>query len=78
MTTVPALIVEWKAEYKKLEAALTSAWPLDSERVQRCFKPFRKPRKKAKKAEEPAKATGPASGTGTTAAAGAGGTSGGG
>jgi hypothetical protein len=74
--TIPALIVDWMTEYKKLEAALTAAWPLDADRVQRCFKPFRKPKKKAAKPDGQAKPgpTGPSGGNGNGATAGAGAT----
>jgi hypothetical protein len=65
--TIPALMVEWEVEYKKLEAALTTAWPLEADRVQRCFKPFRKKKKKAKAAG----ATGPTGAAGATGATGA-------
>ncbi|APR83921.1 Hypothetical protein A7982_09270 [Minicystis rosea] len=52
---IPALLVTWRTEYKTLEAALTAAWPLDSSRVQRCFKPFRKPKPAAAKKAVPGK-----------------------
>lgn len=60
--TIPALIVSWKAEYKMLEAALTATWPLEPDRVRRCFKAFRRP-KPAKKPQGPGTPTN-ADGTG--------------
>lgn len=62
--TIPALMVDWEVEYRKLEAALTGVWPLEPDRVQRCFKAFRKKKKKAKAAG--AGGTGSAGATGAT------------
>jgi len=64
--TLPALVATWSDEYVKLHAALTAAWPKDPDRVERCFKPFRKPSKKPKPAAAP---NAPVSPSGPSAAA---------
>jgi hypothetical protein len=47
---LPALMVAWQEEYKKLQAALTTVFPTNPKRVDRFFKAFRKRSKPAKKA----------------------------
>jgi hypothetical protein len=56
--TIPTLMVAWTTEYTKLHAALIAAWVLDSARVERCFKPFRKASKKKAAKDAPEAAEG--------------------
>jgi hypothetical protein len=48
--TIPSLMATWRAEYKKLEGALTTVYPTNAKKVDRFFKPFRKPRRTKKTA----------------------------
>lgn len=43
--TLPALMATWRTEYKTLEGQLTTVYASNPKKVDRFFKPFRKPRK---------------------------------
>jgi hypothetical protein len=46
--TIPSLMATWRKEYKALEGALTTVFADEPKKVERFFKPFRKPRKDKK------------------------------
>ncbi len=55
--TILQLMANWRVEYKKLESALTSAYPTNPKKVARFFKPFRKSRRAKKAPSSPAAPT---------------------